>query len=91
MKSDLEKTFAEVNRDIRMWPKWQLQSRDAHTVAVWDRMSKHDREFNEAWNRLRAICHDTTLPKLRKMLDAARLIESGGRIISLAPSDFTAT
>lgn len=63
---------------MRMWNTWKLKTcQDGEGKTTWDRMSKHDQDFNIAWNELRGICHETTLPKLQRMVAAAKLIAKG--------------
>lgn len=80
-KSSLALTFERVSKDIRMWATWKLTHKEFDqngTVAsTWDRMSKHDQEFNLAWNEIHSICHDLTLPKLKRVLAASKLIQRG--------------
>lgn len=80
-KSSLALTFERVSKNIRMWATWKLTHKESclngTALSAWDRMSKHDQEFNLAWNEIHSICYDLTLPKLKRVLAAAKLIQEG--------------
>jgi hypothetical protein len=76
--SELEKSFRENDRRIRTWPTWKLKcvtlGQDSQPEkTIWDRMSKHDQEFNLVWNAIEAGLFCCSLTKLRKILAIIRV------------------
>lgn len=75
--SELEKQFKENDKRIRMWATWKLKTQELdlsgkEQPTTWDRMSKHDQEFNLVWNELMSLCHKATLPKLKRILEGVK-------------------
>jgi hypothetical protein len=55
---------------------WKLKARTFSVngeleKSLWDRLSKHDQEFNLEWNNLLDIAGDMSLPKLKKIIEFA--------------------
>lgn len=70
--SELQEMFERVRKNMRLWETWKLKCNDFQSGTPWDRMSKHDQDFNLAYNELRGLLRDASLPKLRRMLEIAK-------------------
>jgi hypothetical protein len=62
-----------------MWATWTLKAKTVDLSGVvlsttWDRMSKHDQDFNLVWNEIYGDCKDLSLPKLKKVMDFVRTL-----------------
>lgn len=72
ISDDLKKSFKENDKRLRTWPTWKLKvnnlNYDGGIETVWGRMSKHDQEFNLIYNKIMGLCHEATLPNLKRIL-----------------------
>jgi hypothetical protein len=79
MKTQFEKTLDEASKSLRMRATWTLKAKTVDLSGVvlsttWDRMSKHDQDFNLVWNEIYGDCKDLSLPKLKKVMDFVRTL-----------------
>ncbi len=73
--NNLDSTFKEVDKSLRMWITWKLKvGFNSGPESTWDRMSKHDQDFNLVWNEIMGDCKELSLPKLKKVMDFVRTI-----------------
>ena len=76
MARGLTKVIEDLRLDLRMWETWKLKHPNmnlgGHGYTLWSGMSEHDKDFNLAWNELRALVRTMTLPTLKKLLELAK-------------------
>ena len=78
MKSEFLKGLDEAHKSVLMWATWKLKAKNYNVrgdlTCMWDTMSKHDQDFNLAWNEIYGDCKDLSLPKLKKVMDFVRTL-----------------
>ena len=68
VSDDLKKQLKDNDKRIRTWATWKLKSVDRFGKTIWERMSKHDQDFNLVWCEIQANLFDLSLPKLKRIL-----------------------
>ena len=62
----------DVNKDLRMWPTWELQttsvSPNGKEYRTWDSLSPEDRVFNTFWNDLGLIVRDMSAAEVQQIV-----------------------